>query len=297
MEGELKTVAVLGLGTMGSGMARRLLNAGFAVRVYNRSAARAEALAAAGARVSATPRKAASGADVVIAMLADDASSRSTWLGADGALAGMKPGAVAVESSTLSVTWVKELGAAAQSLGCGFLDAPVTGSKPQAETGELLFLVGGDGATLDSVRDTLAPMSRGAIHLGPVGSGAMMKLINNFVCGVQAAALAEAVAVIERSGLNPAQALDVLSNGAPGGPLVRALAGRMMTRDYRPNFALKLMEKDLRYAIAEAQRLGVSLETARASRSLFQTASDGWADHDLAAVVEPFRRAKKNSGG
>jgi 3-hydroxyisobutyrate dehydrogenase len=243
-----------------------------------------------------TPREAAAGADIVIAMLADDAASRSTWLGPHGALAGTQPGTVATEFSTLSVAWVKELSAAARSQGCGFLDAPVTGSKPQVETGELLFLVGGEAATLDAVRDVLAPMSRGIIHLGPTGSGALMKLINNFVCGVHSAALAEAMAVIESSGLNCAQALDVLSSGAPGSPLLRTLAARMTARDYRPNFAVKLMEKDLRYAITEAQHLGVSLETARASRNLFQIASAGWADQDLAAVIEPFRQARGNRG-
>ena len=191
----MKSVAVLGLGTMGSGMARRLLAAGFPLTVYNRTPSRAEAFAAQGASVAATPREAASRAEVIIAMLADDAASRSAWMGENGALAGARPGAVLIESSTLSTHWVKELSAAAISQGCAFLDAPVTGSKPQAESGELLFLVGGESGALDSVRDVLAPMSRGAVHLGPTGSGALMKLINNFVCGVQAASLAEALGI------------------------------------------------------------------------------------------------------
>ena len=221
----MKSVAVLGLGTMGSGMARRLLAAGFPLTVYNRTPSRAEAFAAQGASVAATPREAAARAEVIIAMLADDAASRSAWMGENGALAGARPGAVLIESSTLSTHWVKELSAAAISQGCAFLDAPVTGSKPQAESGELLFLVGGESGALDSVRDVLAPMSRGAVHLGPTGSGALMKLINNFVCGVQAASLAEALGIIESSGLNREQAVEILANGAPGSPLVRTLAG------------------------------------------------------------------------
>lgn len=288
----MKSVAVLGLGTMGSGMAHRLLGAGFEVTVYNRSEARAEALGAAGAKVAATPREAASNADVVIAMLADDPASRGVWLGENGALAGIKTGAVLVDSSTLSPTWVAELAAAAQQRGCALLDAPVTGSKPQAEKGELLFLVGGDAAALDSIRDVLAAMSRGLVHLGPTGSGARMKLINNFLCGVQAASIAEAIAMIERSGLDRDQALEVLNNGAPGSPLVRTLGGRMAARDYRTNFAVDLMMKDLRYAIEEAARHGIELGTAAAGLRAFERASvEGHGSEDISTVVEPLRTA------
>jgi 3-hydroxyisobutyrate dehydrogenase len=287
----MKSVAVLGLGTMGAGMAHRLLGAGFSVTVYNRTAARAQPFAAAGAKVAATPRVAASQAEVVIAMLADDPASRAAWLGEDGALAGAKPGAVLVDSSTLSVTWVSELAAAAHARGCAFLDAPVTGSKPQAANGELLFLVGGDSAALDSIRDVLAPMSRGVVHLGPTGSGARMKLVNNFMCGVQAASLAEAIAMIERSGLDRAQALDVLGSGAPGSPLVKTLSGRMTAREYKPNFAVDLMAKDLTYAIEEARLHGVALETAKAALGTFRRASEqGHGAEDMSSVVEPLRQ-------
>jgi 3-hydroxyisobutyrate dehydrogenase len=279
---------------MGSGMARRLLNAGFAVRVYNRSRERAEALGAAGAFVAQSPREAAAGAEAVIAMLADDAASRSVWLGDTGALAGAAPGAVLIESSTLSVAWVNELAAAAESAGCRFLDSPVTGSKPQAQNGELLFLVGGDAGTLDSVRDVLGPISRGSLHLGPVGSGARMKLINNFLCGVQAASLAEAVAMIENSGLDRTQALEVLANGAPGSPLFRTLSGRMTAEDYRTNFSVNLMAKDLTYAIEEASRLSIPLRTAQAGREVFRVAgASGFGEQDIASVVEPFRKSAK----
>ena len=290
----MKTIAFLGLGTMGSGMARRLLGAGFALRVYNRTAARAASLGAAGAFVAATPREAATGSDVVLSMLADDAASRAAWTGDEGALAGVRRGAVLVESSTLSVGWVKELAAQAESKGCRLLDAPVTGSKPQAENGELLFLVGGEAGVLDSVREVLKPMSRGAIHLGPSGSGALMKLINNFLCGVQAASLAEALAMIENSGLDRTQALEVLANGAPGSPMLKTLSGRMTAGDFRPNFSVNLMAKDLAYAIAEGSRLDVGMRTAQAGREVFQAARDGgWGEQDISAIIESFRKAHR----
>ena len=286
----MKSVAILGLGTMGGGMARRLLGAGVPLAVYNRTAARAEALMPMGARFAATPREAAQGSEVVISMLADDDASRAAWLGPDGALAGMAPGTVAIECSTISLTWARELAAAAAARGCRSLDAPVTGSKPQAESGELLFLVGGEAAVLDSVREVLAPMSRGVLHLGAAGSGVLMKLINNFVCGVQAASLAEAFATIEACGLDRAQALDVLSNGAPGSPMLRTLRGRMEQQAYAPNFSARLMAKDLTYAIEEARLCGVTLETAAAALALFRTAcAEGHAEEDIASIVEPLR--------
>jgi 3-hydroxyisobutyrate dehydrogenase len=287
----MKSVAVLGLGTMGGGMARRLLAAGVPLAVYNRTPSRAEALVAGGARFAATPREAAQGSNVVISMLADDEVARVAWLGPYGALAGAAPGTVAIECSTISLTWARELAAAAAERGCVSLDAPVTGSKPQAESGELLFLVGGEAAVLDSVRDVLAPMSRGVLHLGAAGSGVLMKLINNFVCGVQAASLAEAFATIEACGLDRAQALDVLSNGAPGSPMLRTLRGRMEQQDYRPNFSVRLMAKDLTYAIEEARRRGVALETGAAALDAFRAAcTEGHGEQDLASVVEPLRK-------
>src|SRR4051794_29375343 len=136
-------VAVLGLGIMGAGMARQLVAKGFDVTVWNRGAAKTSALAAVGARIAATPAAAASGADLVLAMLANDEASRAVWLGSEGALGTMRTDAVAIESSTLTVDWIRELAAAAKARGVGFLDAPVTGSKAQAESGALSFLVGG----------------------------------------------------------------------------------------------------------------------------------------------------------
>lgn len=286
----MKSVALLGTGTMGSGMARRLLGAGFEVTVWNRTPSRAEPLAAAGARLAATPRQAASAADAVISMLADDAAARSAWLGDDGALRGARPDTVLIESSTVSLAWANALYAAAESQGCLLLDAPVTGSKPQAANGELLFLVGGEAATLERVRPVLAAMSRGVVHLGRAGSGVMMKLINNFVCGVQAASLAEAFATIESCGLDRTQALDILCDGAPGSPIVRTLRGRMEQQDYAANFVLKLMAKDLRYAIQEAGGVGVTLETAAAALRMFQAACEaGYGEQDMSSVVEPLR--------
>src|SRR5262245_9093632 len=288
-------VALLGLGLMGSGMARRLLGAGFPLSVYNRNRERAAPLADEGAHVAGSPREAAARADVVLSMLADDAASRAVWRGESGALAGAARGAVLVESSTLTVGWIEELAREAAARGCELLDAPVTGSKPHAASGELLFLVGGSAAALEIARPVLAAMSRGIVHLGPTGSGALLKLVNNFMCGVQAASLAEALALVEKAGLDRAKVLEVLTSGAPGSPLVKTVSARMAARDYAPNFLLRLMAKDMTYAIAEGRRNGVSLSTVAPALALLERAiADGHGDEDFAALVEPLREEARS---
>jgi 3-hydroxyisobutyrate dehydrogenase len=288
------TVAFLGLGVMGSGMAGRLVATGSSVVVWNRRRERAEPIVAQGARLAASPREAAAGAQAVVSMVADDGASRAVWLGPDGALAGVSAGTLLIESSTISPGWCEELASAAAAKGCLFLDAPVTGSKTQAASGELRFLVGGSLEALEQARPVLQAMGRETVHLGPTGAGARMKLINNFVCGIQAAALAEAVALIEGVGLDPATALSILANGAPGSPLVNAVGPRMTRSDYTVNFALALMHKDLSYSIAEAERAGVPLRTAERARELYATAiAQGLAESDFSAIVEPLRASKR----
>ena len=284
-------VALIGLGLMGSGMARRLLGAGFPLAVWNRNPERAKALAAEGAHVAATPRDAAARADVVLSMVADDAASRAVWLGDHGALAGATRGAVLVECSTLTVGWIGQLFREVAARGCELLDAPVTGSKPHAASGELVFLVGGSAAALETARPALTAMSRAILHVGASGRGALLKLVNNFMCGVQAASLAEALALIERSGLDRAKSLELLTTGAPGSPLVKTLSARMTARDYTPNFLLRLMAKDLTYALAEGRRYGLALSTvASALEVVDQAVAAGNGEEDFSALVEPLRR-------
>ncbi len=290
-------IAFLGLGIMGGGMARQLLKNNFPLAVFNRNAEKSKPFAAEGAQVGNSPREAAVNADVIISMVADDNAARAMWLGevragqTNGALAAAKPGTICIECSTVTVNWVRELAAAAAQKKCELIDAPVTGSKTQAASGELNFLVGGDSATLEKARPVLAAMSKAIVHLGPAGSGALLKLINNFVCGVQIASLAEALAMIERSGLDRVRALEVLTGGAPGSPLVKAVSTRMTTPDFTPNFLLRLMAKDLGYAIQEGGKLSVELVTAKAALEEFQKAiTAGHGEQDIAAVVEPFRK-------
>jgi len=283
-------VAFLGLGIMGSGMARRLLSAGVRLTVFNRSAERARTLADAGATVAGSPREAVADADVVISMVADDAASHAIWEGGNGALAGVRAGTLLVESSTITVGRVSELAESAARIGCELVDAPVTGSRMQAAGGDLVFLVGASDAALARLRPLLEVMGKTIVHLGPTGSGALVKLINNFLAGVQATSLAEAVAIIERSSLDRSQALAAIVNGSPGSPVMKTLASRIAADDYSPNFYLHLLAKDLGYAIGEGESRGVPMAMASTALGILrQSIERGDGDKDMAAVIEQFR--------
>jgi 3-hydroxyisobutyrate dehydrogenase len=287
---EQTKIALLGLGLMGSGMAGRLLDAGYPLTIWNRTPDKTKAFVDRGAKVAKSPRQAVAGATLVISMLADVVVCRDVWLGRGEALLGAAPGAILVESSTVTVEWIHELDRAAKEHGCELVDAPVTGSKPQAMAGQLLFLAGGSPAAVEAITPALKAMGRDVVHVGPVGSGARLKLINNFLSGSQVAALAEALSLIERSGLDTQKSLGVLTEGAPGSPLVKLLSGRMVARQYEPNFLLRLMAKDLRYAVAEAELQALDLDMGRAALRVFEHAiAAGQGEEDMSAVVEQFR--------
>jgi len=286
-------VAFLGIGTMGRGMTANLLKAGFPLTVYNRTRAKAEPLAAQGATIANTPAEAAKNADVVISILSDDVASRAAWLGEHGALKVMGKGAIAIECGTVSPEWIAELNDETKRQGVGLIEAPVTGSRPQAEAGQLTFLCGTDEAILDKARSVLEPMSKAIIQFGPVGCGGQVKLINNFLCGVQVASFAEAVAWVERTDLNREQTLVFLKSGAPGSGILTAMTDRMTARNYEVNFLLRLLNKDLRYAKAAAAERGVTLTTCATTEELFEKAErEGLGEKDMSAVVEVIRGSR-----
>lgn len=280
-------VAILGLGIMGGGMATRLLSSGFPLSVYNRNREKAAKLAESGAFVATSPREAAERSEIVISMVADDGASRSIWFGEEGALAGAAAGSLLLESSTLSVDWVRELAAVAAKRSCEFLDAPVTGTKPHAVAGELFFMVGGSAAGFDRATEVLSVLGREVVHLGPNGSGSLLKLINNFVCGVQAATFAEAMSLVRASSLDLDKSVAVLGNSALASPLIKRMMASMASNDYTPNFPLKLMTKDIGYAIHEGAKCGLPLQTAVPALEVFKNAvGQGLGDQDFSAVVK-----------
>jgi 3-hydroxyisobutyrate dehydrogenase len=287
----MQRVAILGLGLMGSGMAANWASKGFPLSVYNRTRSKAEPLAALGAQVADTPRQAAQGADIIVAMVGDDPASRAVWLGDDGALAGAQPGAVLVECSTLTPDWVLELAERARAQGCDFLDAPVTGSKAAAAGGQLNLFVGGEAATLDKARPALEAISRQINHLGPVGTGATWKLIVNMMTAAHLAVLADGLALAEKSGFDLQQIAPLILNGPSGSPVVQMKMPRVAERRYDDtDFSLRWMLKDVRYALALAEKCGLHLKTAEATAAVYEQASEkGLSDMDFAAAAEALR--------
>jgi 3-hydroxyisobutyrate dehydrogenase len=268
------TIAFLGLGAMGSRMARRLLGRGDTVRVWNRSPGPAQALVAEGAVEAASPRAAAEGADVVITMVADDKAARSVWLDpATGALAGLGEGALAIESSTVTTGWIAELHAGAKARGVALVDAPVAGSRPAAESGQLVFLLGGDDAAVERAKAAAAPMGSAFHHVGPSGRAARFKLAVNLLLGAQVAVLAEILGGLAADGFDEAQAAELLA-GLPVASPAAANYGRLMAakRDALM-FTVDLMAKDMDYAAQASAAKGLKAPIAEAARAAFQAAS------------------------
>jgi 3-hydroxyisobutyrate dehydrogenase len=283
----VKTIAFIGLGTMGSAMAQNLLQSGFSVVVYNRTRDRALPLQALGAEIADTPKAAAQNADAVFTMVTDDAASRAVWLGEQGILAGVNPQTILIESSTVSPNWIRELSDRAE--GLRLLDAPVAGSQPQAIGKELIFLVGGDRDTVAQALPLFQAMGKSVMHLGDLGSGILMKLISNLMIGVQVATLAEALNFAQNSGLDMVQVVQALSNGSAGSPVVRAKAAQITAQNFTPNFALHLLHKDLGYALEEAGKQNAPLPTTAIAREFYRMAmKQGLGDCDFTAIARVF---------
>jgi 3-hydroxyisobutyrate dehydrogenase len=293
MKSEGMNIAFIGLGGMGIGMARNLLLAGYDLAVCNRTPAKAEPLLAAGARLAVTPREAAVGADLIISMVGDDGDSRDVWLGDDGVLAGSPPAnSIAVECSTLSTGWVQELDRACRRAGLRFMDCPVTGGRAGAEAGTLTLLVGADENTLLEARPVLEAMSQQMIHFGSVGSATAYKLVVNLLVGVQAAALAEGLALAQKAGLKMDLVLKGLTSGAAASPVVKAYAARMAAGEHEEpiQFLSGWVYKDLIYAGRMAEELGQKTPTLTAATGLFQQlVNRSGPEKNVTAVIETLR--------
>jgi 3-hydroxyisobutyrate dehydrogenase len=289
----MPSVAFIGLGKMGHGMAGRYLDAGFSVALWNRSKSKADDLIARGARWAASPRDAAEGAGAVVTMVADDGASGEVWLGKDGAAAGMKPGALAIECSTVSHAHALEMARELRSRGLIYIDCPVTGLPEAAAAGKLTLLVGADAADLDKARPYLAPISTTIRHFGAVGGGTVFKLINNLIGAVQIASLAEGVAIAERAGLDMKLVAEALSTGAVASPQVVRHSKRMVARDFSgATFTSALRHKDAAYAVALAESLLPGVPVSRAALSAYEKAKAHAPDGDEGQMIEFVSRPK-----
>ena len=280
-------IAFLGLGRMGLGMATRLVTQGHQVAVWNRSAEKARALLGLGARLARTPAEAATGAEVVFTMLADDPAARAVWLGPDGALAAMGPGTTAIECSTLTRGLVLELAQKAQARGIRFIDSPVTGRPNVAALGQLTLLVGADPADLAAMRPLLAEISETIRHFGPVGTGTAYKLTINLMGAVQIAALAEGLVMAERLGLDRETVVAAIETSASASRQVVHHCRRMAERTFAdPSFTTALRHKDAAYGADLAREVGTAPLLGQISVDWFAAAKAIDADADEGLVID-----------
>jgi 3-hydroxyisobutyrate dehydrogenase-like beta-hydroxyacid dehydrogenase len=288
----MTTVAIVGTGRMGSAMARALAGSGLDLVLHNRTRERAEAVATElGARVADSAAQAASMADVVITMLADDAAVRATFTDPNGLIEGARPDTVLVDSSTVRPDTIRSLEGAVRQKGAGLLDAPVSGSVTLAESGQLTLMVGGGAGDLERARHALEPLAKAIFHLGPLGSGAAMKLaVNTVIFGLNGA-LAEGLVLAEAAGVDLETAYDVLTASAVGAPYVGYKRAAFLAPDETPPvFALALAEKDLRLILGFAESARVPMPQAAANLALVREAAGGGrAERDFSMVAAALR--------
>jgi 3-hydroxyisobutyrate dehydrogenase/2-hydroxy-3-oxopropionate reductase len=255
-----KKVAFLGLGVMGFPMAGHLALAGHSVTVYNRSPAKAQAwVAEFGGTAKATPREAATGADIVFSCVGNDDDLRSITLGADGAFAGMAPGAVLVDHTTASADVARELYGAAKNLGLAFVDAPVSGGQAGAQNGMLTVMCGGDAAAFEKAQSAAMAFSRAFTLLGASGAGQLAKMVNQICIAGLVQGLAEAIAFGQKAGLDMKQVLDVIGKGAAQSWQLDNRGKTMVADQFDFGFAVDWMRKDLGLVLDEARRNGARL--------------------------------------
>lgn len=284
-------VALIGLGVMGHGMAQQILAHGHALSVYNRSRDRAADLEAAGARVAATPRDVALDAEVLVTVVSNDAALRGVAEGPDGFIVGIAVGVVVLQMSTVGPDTTAWLDGEVQRRGGEMVDAPLLGSKPEAESGMLWVLAGGNDASIERARPVLDSVSQTVYHVGAMGQGTRLKLCNNLIVAGVVAAVAEGIALLEAGGVDPQQYIHILKDTNMPSRVWPGKATQMAAGDFAPRFSLDNMAKDVGLAMAFASSLGLELAQAAATRATLQRgAAAVGGDKDMAAAVEGARR-------
>ncbi|MFD0714778.1 NAD(P)-dependent oxidoreductase [Paenibacillus sp. GCM10027626] len=282
-------IGFIGLGTMGEPMAANLLRKGFEVTVYNRTPSKADALVQLGAVIAPSVAEVARSANFIITMISNDQAIREIYYGDEGLLEALSAGAIIADSSTISPDLARQLAIDAADKSAYFLDAPVTGSKPAAESGTLVFMVGGDSDVLKQVEAPLLAMGRKIIHMGPNGSGATAKLAHNTIVGINTAALIEGLSIASSGGIDAAAFLELVNSGGAASKMAELKAPKLLERDFSVQFSLELMLKDLRLSSHLSDQLGTPAPLLGAAKSLFQAAdAKGFGPLDLSALAHCY---------
>jgi 3-hydroxyisobutyrate dehydrogenase-like beta-hydroxyacid dehydrogenase len=279
-------IAWIGLGTMGGPMAGHLLAAGHDIVVHNRTRSREEPLVAAGATRAATPAEAADGAQLVFTCVSDSPDLEAVALGPEGALAGMRDGAVLVDCSTVSPATARTLASALAGQGNGFVDAPVSGGSEGAKKGTLTVFLGGEDAHVQAAMPALEAFSRSITHLGGPGAGQAGKAVNQVLIAGTYAALGEGLALAEREGLPLTELVGALGGGAAGSWILENRSQNVIRDEYPLGFRIALHLKDLRIALGEADRHGLPMALTRlVAGQEEQLVEAGYGDEDNSALA------------
>ena len=286
-----RSIAFIGTGLMGRGMARNLIRKGHHLQIYNRTRAKAEEVAQLGAKVASTPAEAACGADVIISMLADPKAVADCFEGPDGILSALKKGAVVIDSSTVSPPTTQRMAEQVRAKGGHLLDAPVFGSKNEAENGALGFIVGGDRDVFDSVQDVLSGLGK-STYMGPSGMGATAKLVVNLVIAAELEAFHEGMVLAAKAGLDPDLMYSVLMNSRARAGIFEMKGPNILKRDFSTFFPLRLMDKDMRLALETAEALRLSMPVVRAVKDVLGACvTAGQAEEDFSSAIKHLERA------
>jgi 3-hydroxyisobutyrate dehydrogenase-like beta-hydroxyacid dehydrogenase len=285
-------VGLIGLGLMGKPMGRNLLKAGFPLTVWNRSASKADDLVRDGARWGGSPREVAAASDVVITIVSDPPALGSILWGTNGVFEGLRKGSVLVDSSTVSPELEQRAAAACAERGCEFLDAPVTGGTWGAESGDLVFMIGGKQETLTRVEPVLKAMGKRFFLLGPNGAGQTVKLAMNLILALQVEAFTEALALVTGAGLPAEKLVEVLQSSMARCGVLDVKVPAILKGDFTPSFPLRLMHKDVRLALEMAKQLGVPLPAGSAAYETYSAVKAAAQDDpDFAAVARYWQKA------
>lgn len=282
-----RRIGFVGTGVMGRWMIGHLAAAGADLTIHNRSRAKAEAVAAPGIRVADTPADAARGAEALILMVTDTAAVEAALFGVTGAASALAPGALVIDMGTTAVTATRDFAARLAGQGVDFVDAPVSGGEPAAREARLTIMAGGSGAALARARPLLDVLGNRITHVGEVGAGQVAKAANQIIVALTIGAVAEALTLAKRAGVEPARVREAIRGGFAESCILEIHGERMVTQAFEPGGRVKIQRKDVDQALALARSLGLELPASVLSLTLWdQMIARGWGDLDHSALIK-----------
>jgi 2-hydroxy-3-oxopropionate reductase len=280
------TIGFIGLGIMGKPMARNLIKAGYSLSAHNRSRGVVEELRKEGAQAATSPQEVAAQSEVVITMLPDSPDVELAYAGEQGIFAGAKPGALLVDMSSISPVVARQLAAKADKLGCEMLDAPVSGGEAGAISGALSIMIGGKALAVDRAMPIFQVLGKNIVHVGDAGAGQVTKAANQMIVGTTIAIVGEALVLAAKAGVDPAKVRQALLGGFAQSKILEAHGQKMLERNFKPGFRIRLHEKDMKIALGTGAEYGVPLMvTSEVAQMMTAMRSMGNGDLDHSALV------------